>query len=138
MIDSLSLVARLMRECNLRSIVKKKFKKIINSSYPYPVAENYLNQNFQVKSSKEAWMSDITYISTGQNWVYLTTVIDLLKVYRLVSEMMKVQDTSIAALKMTRLHRPLQDHDSLIFYSGRGIQYVCTEFTSIVGKTYSK
>lgn len=62
------LVTRLMRERNLRSIVKKKFKKTTNSSHRYPVAENYLNQNFQVTSSKEVWVSDITYIRTGQGW----------------------------------------------------------------------
>jgi transposase InsO family protein len=70
-------VAKLMRERGLRSIVKKKFKKTTNSSHRYPVVENYLNQNFQVKSSKEVWVSDITYIRTGQGWLYLTTVIDL-------------------------------------------------------------
>ena len=135
------LVARLMRERNLRSIVKKKFKKTTNSSHRYPVAENYLNQNFQVKSSKEVWVSDITYIRTGQGWLYLTTVIDLFDrkvIGWSLSETMKAQDTSIAALKMARLHRPLQDHDSLIFHSDRGIQYACTEFTSIVGKNITR
>ena len=70
-------VAKLMTERGLRSIVKKKFKKTTNSSHRYPVVENYLNQNFQVKSSKEVWVSDIIYIRTGQGWLYLTTVIDL-------------------------------------------------------------
>ncbi|WP_419868713.1 IS3 family transposase [Chryseobacterium sp. CT-SW4] len=135
------LGARLMRERNLRSIVKKKFKKTTNSSHQYSVAENYLNQNFQVKSSKEVWVSDIMYIRTGQGWLYLTTVIDLFDrkvIGWSLSETMKAQDTSIAALKMTRLHRPLQDHDSLIFHSDRGIQYACTEFTSIVGKNITR
>lgn len=82
-------------------------------------------------------MSDITYIHTGQGWLYLTTVIDLFDrkvVGWSLSGTMKAQDTSIAALKMARLHRSLQDHDSLIFHSDRVIQYACTEFTSIVGK----
>ncbi len=134
-------VAKLMRERDLRSIVKKKFKKTTNSSHRYPVVENYLNQNFQVKSSKEVWVSDITYIRTGQGWVYLTTVIDLFDrkvIGWSLSETMKAQDTSIAALKMARLHRPLQDHDSLIFHSDRGIQYACTEFTSLVGKNITR
>ncbi|MFP3591473.1 DDE-type integrase/transposase/recombinase [Chryseobacterium sp. SIMBA_038] len=55
-----------------------------------------------------------------------------------LSETMKAQDTSIAALKMARLHRPLQDQDNLIFHSDRGIQYACTEFTSIVGKNITR
>ena len=134
-------VAKLMRERDLRSIVKKKFKKTTNSSHRYPVVENYLNQNFQVKNSKEVWVSDITYIRTGQGWLYLTTVIDLFDrkvIGWSLSETMKTQDTSIAALKMARLHRPLQDHDSLIFHSDRGIQYACTEFTSMVGKNITR
>lgn len=60
MIASRALVARLIRERNLRSIVKKKFKKTTNLTHRYPVAENYLNQNFQVKSSKELCVSNIT------------------------------------------------------------------------------
>lgn len=134
-------VAKLMREGELRSIVKKKFKKTTNSSHRYPVVENYLNQNFRVKNSREVWVSDITYIRTGQGWLYLTTVIDLFDrkvIGWSLSETMKAQDTSIAALKMARLHRPLQDHDSLIFHSDRGIQYACTEFTSIVGKNITR
>lgn len=130
-----------MREHNLRIIVKKKFKKTTNSSHRYPVAENYLNQNFQIKSSKEVWVSDITYIRTRQGSLYLTTVIDLFDrkvIGWSLSETMKVQDTSIAALKMARFHRPLQDHDSLILHSDRGIQYTCTEFTSIVGKNITQ
>lgn len=76
-------------------------------------------------------------IRIGQGWLYLTTVIDLFDtkvIGWLLSETMKAQDTSLAALKMAKLHCPLQDQDSLIFYSHRGIQYACTEFTSIVEK----
>lgn len=134
-------VAKLMRERDLKSIVKEKFKKTTNSSHRYPVVENYLNQNFQVKNSKEVWASDITYIRTGQGWLYLTTVIDLFDrkvIGWSLSETMKAQDTSISVLKMARLHRPLQDHDSLIFHSDRGIHYACTEFTSIVGKNITR
>ncbi|MDF2931581.1 MAG: helix-turn-helix protein [Chryseobacterium sp.] len=58
-------------------------------------------------------------IRTGQGWVYLTTFIDLFDrkvIGWSLSETMKAQDTSIAALKMARLHRPLQDQDNLIFH----------------------
>jgi transposase InsO family protein len=134
-------VAKLMRERGLRSIVKKKFKKTTNSSHRYPVVENYLNQNFQVKSSKEVWVSDITYIRTGQGWLYLTTVIDLYDrkvIGWSLSETMKAQDTSIAALKMARLHRPLQDQDNLIFHSDRGIQYAYRIYVNSREKHYPK
>ena len=93
------------------------------------VEEYYPISDFQIKSSKEVWVSDITYIRTGRGWLYLTTVIDLYDrkvIGWSLSETMKAQDTSIVTLKMARLHRPLQDHDNLIFHSDRGIKYVCT------------
>lgn len=96
-------VAKLMRERGLKSIVKKKFKKTTNSSHRYPIVQNYLNQNFKVEKSKEVWVSDITYIRTNQGWLYMTTVIDLFDrkvIGWSLSETMKAQDTSIAALKM--------------------------------------
>ena len=86
-------------------------------------------------------MSDITHIHINQGWVYLTTVIDLFDRKAIgwsLSETMKAQDTSIAVLKMARLHRPLQDHDNLIFHSNRGIQDACTELTSLVGKNITR
>lgn len=45
-----------------------------------------------------------------------------------------VKDTSIAALKMAIIHRPLNNSSKLIFHSDRGIQYACTEFVNEVQK----
>lgn len=130
-----------MRELNLRSIVKRKFKKTANSSHKYPGVENLLNQNFQVKEKNKAWVSDITYIRTGEGWLYLTTVIDLFDrkvIGWSLSDTMRAKDTSIAALRMARLHRPLNENDRVIFHSDRGIQYACEEFASIVGKNITR
>jgi transposase InsO family protein len=47
--------------------------------------------------------------------LYLTTVIDLFDrkvVAWSLSEMMKAQDTSLATLKIAKLHCPLKDHES--------------------------
>jgi putative transposase len=39
-------VARLMRQNNLKSIIKKKYKATTNSNHSLPVSENLLKQNF--------------------------------------------------------------------------------------------
>ncbi|RNA60459.1 hypothetical protein D1631_18360 [Chryseobacterium nematophagum] len=93
-----------MRERDLRSIVKKKFKKTTNSSHRYPVVENYLNQNFHVKNSKKIGISDITYIHTGQGWLYLTTVIDLFGVSRRKVKFCKLRIKSIKRFCFNRLN----------------------------------
>jgi putative transposase len=131
------LVAKLMKQQHLRSIVKKKYKVTTDSSHKYPLVENVLNRNFAVEKSNKVWVSDITYIRTAQGWTYLTTVIDLhdRKVigWALSSRMYTAQ-TSIAAFKMALINRPLKQDQRLIFHSDRGVQYACDEFVAELSK----
>lgn len=55
--SSRQLVTKLMRAQNMRSIVKKKFKIITDSSHKYPVAENILNRGFTVPNQNGFWVS---------------------------------------------------------------------------------
>jgi transposase InsO family protein len=131
------LVAKLMAKAQLRSIIRKKYVVTTDSSHSYPIAENKLNQQFEVTRQNEVWVSDITYIETKAGWQYLTTVIDLFDrkvIGWALSENMKAKATSIAALKMALIHRPLVTQQSLIFHSDRGIQYACEEFVNEVYK----
>ena len=47
------LVARLMREEHIRSIIRKKYVVTTDSKHKYPVAENKLMQQFNVKQKNE-------------------------------------------------------------------------------------
>jgi transposase InsO family protein len=126
-------VARLMRKENIRSVVKKKYVVTTDSKHKYPVAPNVLKRNFTVEAPRKVWVSDITYISTQQGWVYLTVVIDLFDrkvVGWALSETMKVSDTTVPALQMAVKNRGV--NSSLIFHSDRGVQYACNEFKAIL------
>ena len=134
---SVHLVARLMRKEKIRSIIRKRYKVTTDSNHKYPVVENKLMQQFTVKKQNEVWVSDITYISTQQGWLYLTTVIDLSDrkvIGWALSHTMYTKETSIAALNMALINRPISADKELIFHSDRGIQYACEEFTSEVSK----
>lgn len=129
------MVAKLMREECLRSIVRKKYKVTTDSSHNYPVVANKLNREFTVKQENIAWVSDITYISTAEGWLYLTTVIDLFDrkvIGWSLSDTMKTAQTVIPAFKMAKCNRPILTNETLIFHSDRGIQYACEEFTSLL------
>ncbi len=130
-------VAKLMRKENIRSIIKKKFKATTDSSHNYPVVENKLMQNFAVTSKNQVWVSDLTYISTAEGWVYLTTVIDLFDrkvIGWALSTRMYARETSVPALKMAVLNRPLTKEKQLTFHSDRGVQYACSEFVNEISK----
>ncbi|CQR70511.1 Mobile element protein [Sporomusa ovata] len=66
-----------MSENNIVPKTIKKFKATTNSNHNYPVAENILNRNFTVTAPCSAWVCDITYVATGEGWLYLAAVMDL-------------------------------------------------------------
>lgn len=124
-------VARLMKDCKLQSIRKRKFVTTTDSRHEYAIVENLLDRNFNVETLGKVWVSDITYIPTDEGWLYLTTVIDLADrkvIGWALSETMKAVDTTIAALKMAFINRAVAAGEELMFHSDRGIQYACTEF----------
>lgn len=48
-----------------------------DSRHNLPVAPNILNREFTAKAPGKVWVSDITYISTDEGWLYLAGVKDL-------------------------------------------------------------
>jgi putative transposase len=129
------LVARLMKQLHLKSIIRRRYKVTTDSSHKYSIVENVLNREFIVKEKNRAWVSDITYIATKQGWLYLTTVIDLFDRKAIgwaLSETMKAKDTVIPAFKMATINQPIEEHHKLIFHSDRGIQYACDEFRTMI------
>lgn len=70
-------IVRLRRELGLRCKQKRKFKATTNSKHTYPVAPNLLGQIFAPIRPNEAWVSDITYVSTDEGWLYLAGIKDV-------------------------------------------------------------
>ena len=76
-ICSQNRVARLMRQHGIAAEKKRKFVRTTDSNHSLPVAPNRLNQQFEVDRPDVVWTADITYIWTGQGWLYLAVVLDL-------------------------------------------------------------
>lgn len=126
-------VAKLMRKEGLRSKIKKRFKITTNSNHGYSISENYLSRNFKSNALNDAWVSDITYIKTGQGWMYLTTIIDLFDrqvIGWALSKTLFTKETIIPAWKMAVQKRKIDK--SLIFHSDRGVQYASKEFRKLL------
>jgi putative transposase len=123
-------VARLMKKANIKSIIRRKYRvQTTDSKHDYAVSENHLNREFAAQTIGQKWVSDLTYIRTGEGWLYLTAILDLADrkvVGWAMSDTMKAADTTIAAWKMAIINRPVSQY--LIFHSDRGVQYACTDF----------
>ena len=69
-------VYRLMKQEGLRAQVGYR-RRPGHYGKPAVVAENHLEQNFDVAAPNQAWVTDITYIRTHEGWLYLAVVLDL-------------------------------------------------------------
>jgi transposase InsO family protein len=123
---------RIMRENNMRSITKKKFKITTNSKHNNPVFNNILNRQFEVEKPNKVWVSDITYIYTNEDWLYLCVIIDLFsrKVIGWSLSNSIAVEIVINAIKMACFNRNYPK--DVIFHSDRGVQYTCYDFQKIL------
>ena len=121
-------VARIMKEAGLHSRTKKKFKATTQSNHQLPVAPNLLNQNFSVDTPGRIWVGDITYIHTGEGWVYLAVLIDLFNReivgWSLGSRM--TRQLTIDALQMAVGRK--SPSRGLIHHTDRGSQYASLDY----------
>jgi transposase InsO family protein len=129
-----STVARRMRKHGMRSRLKRKFKVTTDSSHKLPVAPNHLMQDFRAYRPDQIWMSDITYVSTREGWLYVCAVIDLFsrKIVGWSASHRLTTDLVISAF--LRAHRGRRPKSHLIFHSDRGCQYASFGFVALLSK----
>jgi len=121
-------VRKLMALHGIKARAKKKYKATTDSNHKLPVAPNLLSRQFTVDVPNRVWTSDITYIDTGEGWLYLAVVIDLFS-RQIVGWSMQPRmkkELVIDALRMAWFRR--HPAPGLIFHSDRGSQYCSDEF----------
>lgn len=126
-------VARLMRHHNIRAKSKRPFRpRTTDSQHLYGAAPNRLAGMGQLTRVNQAWVADITYISTAGGWVYLAAVMDLYsrKIvgwslgYTLHSSLVKEALEQALAVR-----RPAA---GLLHHSDRGVQYASNAFQALL------
>lgn len=127
-------VARLMRKNGIRSKVTKKYKATTNSNHNLPVAENIVNQQFEVTRPNEKWLSDITYVATAEGWLYLAGVMDL-HGRRIVGwSMANHMKTELVSSALKQAIGRTGASRGLIVHSDRGVQYASKEYQDLLNK----
>jgi transposase InsO family protein len=127
-------VARLMRDNNIRSKMKRKFKAITNSRHNYPVAENILDQCFNVVKPNKAWVADITYIPTGEGWLYLAAVMDLYNRRVVGWAMDSTMTRQLVMDALTQAVKRFKPSEGIVHHSDRGCQYASKEYQELLKK----
>lgn len=117
-------IARIMRQTGLRSKIARRFKRTTKRCKDREAAPNLLKQEFHTEGPNRVWLSDITYIWTGEGWLYLTFIEDMwsrLPVGYAMTPHLRAEAV-IQALQIALGRRVVEP--GLIFHSDRGKQYV--------------
>ena len=128
-------VAKLMKNHGIRSKMRRRFVvRTTDSRHAHPIAANRLAQQFDVPVPNQAWAADITYIPTGEGWLYLAAVIDLCsrKVVGWAADDHLRAELPCAALQMALVQR--RPAGPLLHHSDRGVQYACDEYQALLNR----
>jgi putative transposase len=126
-------VARLMRAHGLRAVAGRRFRPCTTDSrHTLPVAPNRLEQRFTAEAPNRVWLADISYIPTGEGWLYLAAVLDL-ATRKVVGWAMRDHlrsEFALGALMMAvQRQRP---RPGLLHHSDRGSQYAAGAYGKLL------
>jgi putative transposase len=124
-------VERLMRRLGIQGARRGKSVRttVPDTSAPCPL--DHVNRHFKAQRPNQLWVSDFTYVSTWQGWLYVAFVIDVfarrIVGWRVSSSMHT--DFVLDALEQALYDRQPEQTDGLIHHSDRGSQYVSIRYT---------
>ena len=124
-------VERLMKRLGLEGVRRGK---VVRTTFPdkaLPCPLDRVNRQFRAARPNQLWVSDFTYVSTWQGWVYVAFVIDVFArriVGWRVSSNMRT-DFVLDALEQALYARQPGLADVLVHHSDKGSQYVSIRYT---------
>jgi putative transposase len=124
-------VERLMRELGLRDVRRGRQLRTTVPDPKAPCPLDRVNRQFRADRPNQLWVSDFTYVSTWQGWVYVAFVVDVLS-RRIVgwrqSSSMHTEFVLDALEQALYARRPTEE-DGLVHHSDRGSQYLSIRYS---------
>lgn len=126
-------VRRLMRLHGIVGVHKPAKVRTTIPAEEHPPLADLIGRRFAPAAPDVAWVGDITYVATGEGWLYVASVLDLGS-RRLVgysmAEHMRTELVS-DALEMAAATRGRQTA-GIIFHGDRGSQYMSSEYRELI------
>jgi putative transposase len=121
-------VARLMSQHGLAARKKRRFVRTTDSRHHQPVAPNVLGRDFSPGQPNSTWATDITYVETGQGWLYLAVVMDLFSRKVVGWSMSEHIDRHLVLNALDMALEGRQPPRGLLHHSDRGSQYASADY----------
>lgn len=122
-------VARIMREQGFEGESGRRKVRTTVVDRGATAAEDRLRRDFNPTAPNVTWCGDITYLRTGEGWLYLATVIDLFSRRVIGWSLAEHMRTSLVVDALETAVATRGGHvGGVIFHSDRGCQYTSAEF----------
>ncbi len=124
-------VQRLMNRLGLRGVTRGKAVRTTVSDPKAPCPLDHVQRQFQADRPNALWVSDFTYVSTWQGFVYVAFVVDVFarRIVGWKASSSARTDFVLDALEQALYARRPVGPDRLVHHSDRGVQYVSIGYT---------
>ena len=124
-------VERLMRRLGLEGVRRGKKVRTTVPDTLAPCPLDRVNRQFRADRPNRLWVSDFTYVSTWQGWLYVAFVVDVfarcIVGWRVSTTM--TTDFVLDALEQALYNRQPDPEADLVHHSDRGSQYVSIRYS---------
>lgn len=126
-------IARLMRQNHWRARQKRRYvPRTTQSDHDQPIAPNWLAQVPMPVRPDQVWVVDITYIATGEGWLYLAVVLDACS-RKVVGWALGISlETSLVTEALARAQKDRRPLPGLLHHSDRGVQYASSAYRALL------
>lgn len=125
--------ARLMRARTLRGRKKNRRRpRTTDSKHGRTTPANLLATTPRPTGPNQAWATDITYIKTGEGWMYLAAILDLWSRRIIGWATAPTLHTELTLLALREAIRHRRPPPGLVHHSDRGSQYVDEQYVALL------
>ena len=119
-------VLRVMQKYNLLSVIRRrKYHYYSHALHKYP---NLLNRDFKAERPNQKWVTDISYIHTGQGVLYLSVIRDLFDNSIVAYKTSTTQNVQLVLETIKAAKRKEKVTGELHLHSDQGFQYTSNPY----------
>ncbi len=128
-------VERPMRAAGLAvPITRRRVPRTTDSRHGFPVAPNLLGRRFAADHPDTVWLADISYVPTGEGWLYLAAVRDLATREIVGWSMADHLRADLACDALLMAIRRRQPPRGLLHHADRGVQHASEPYQAILAR----
>ncbi len=125
-------VRKIMHRLRLKVTQRVAYKVTTKRKHTDTVADNLLNMNFNPTAANQVWAGDVSYLKTGEGWMYLAVVMDLYSRRIVGWHIDKRMTVDLVSKALKKAHNLRQPPKGVIFHSDRGSQYTSKDYQKLL------